>query len=113
MAITPRVDLETRYKKVFNKRTGVVGTQFTKNKFGKDISGMEGGPGYSGQPFIKRFPIPGADDRPSGEYFDLATQALKIAQPELHRGVSKGVLVKNTAARKISRLSKNIKALSA
>ena len=44
---------------------------------------------------------------------DLATQALKIAQPELHRGVSKGVLVKNTAARKISRLSKNIKALSA
>ena len=44
---------------------------------------------------------------------DLATQALKIAQPELHRGVSKGVLVKNTVARKISRLSKNIKALSA
>mgnify|MGYP005680412567 FL=1 len=44
---------------------------------------------------------------------DLAAQALKIAQPELHRGVSKGVLVKNTAARKISRLSKNIKALSA
>ena len=44
---------------------------------------------------------------------DLATQALKIAQPELHRGVSKGVLVKNTAARKISRLSKKIKALSA
>ena len=44
---------------------------------------------------------------------DLATQALKIALPELHRGVSKGVLVKNTAARKISRLSKNIKALSA
>ena len=43
----------------------------------------------------------------------LATQALKMAQPELHRGVSKGVLVKNTAARKISRLSKNIKALSA
>ena len=44
---------------------------------------------------------------------DLATQALNIVQPELHRGVSKGVLVKNTAARKISRLSKNIKALSA
>ena len=44
---------------------------------------------------------------------DLATQALKMAQAELHRGVSKGVLVKNTAARKISRLSKNIKALSA
>ena len=45
MAITPRVDLETRYKKVFNTRSGVVGTQFTKNQFGKDISGMEGGPG--------------------------------------------------------------------
>ena len=44
---------------------------------------------------------------------DLANQALKMAQPELHRGVSKGVLVKNTVARKISRLSKNIKALSA
>ena len=44
---------------------------------------------------------------------ELATQALKMTQPELHRGVSKGVIVKNTAARKISRLSKNIKALSA
>ena len=44
---------------------------------------------------------------------DSATQALKMAQPELHRGVSKGVLVKNTATRKISRLSKNIKRLSA
>lgn len=44
---------------------------------------------------------------------ELANQALKMAQPELHRGVSKGVIVKNTAARKISRLSKNIKALSA
>ena len=44
---------------------------------------------------------------------ELANQALKMAQPELHRGVSKGVMVKNTAARKISRLSKNIKALSA
>ena len=44
---------------------------------------------------------------------ELATQALKMTQPELHRGVSKGVMVKNTAARKISRLSKNIKALSA
>ena len=44
---------------------------------------------------------------------ELATHALKRAQPELHRGVSKGVIVKNTASRKISRLSKNIKALSA
>lgn len=81
MAITPRVDLETRYKKVFNTRSGVVGTQFTKNQFGKDISGMEGGPGSSGQPFIKRFPIPGAEDRPSGEYFDISTQALSLDFP--------------------------------
>jgi len=57
MAIAPRIDLETRYKKIFNEKSGVVGTQFTKNQFGKDISGMEGGPGNSGQPFIKRFPI--------------------------------------------------------
>ena len=81
MAITPRVDLETRYKKVFNTRSGVVGTQFTKNQFGKDISGMEGGPGNSGQPFIKRFPIPGAEDRPAGEYFDISTQALSLDFP--------------------------------
>ena len=40
-----------------------------------------------------------------------ATEALKAAQPEMQRGVSKGVLHKNTAARKISRLSARIKAL--
>ena len=34
MAIAPRIDLETRYKKIFNEKSGVVGTQFTKNKFG-------------------------------------------------------------------------------
>ena len=44
---------------------------------------------------------------------DLAAAAFKVAQPELHKGVSRGVLVKNTVARKLSRLSKNIKALSA
>ena len=42
-----------------------------------------------------------------------AAEALKIAQPELARGVTKGVLHKNTAARKISRLSARVKALSA
>ncbi|MCY4305820.1 MAG: 30S ribosomal protein S20 [Aestuariivita sp.] len=40
-----------------------------------------------------------------------ATTALKDAQPELMRGVTKGVFHKNTAARKMSRLSARIKAL--
>ena len=43
----------------------------------------------------------------------LAAEAFKVAQPELQKGVSRGVLVKNTASRKLSRLSKSIKALSA
>jgi len=42
-----------------------------------------------------------------------AKDALKAAQPELMRGVSKGVYHKNTVARKMSRLSSRIKALSA
>ena len=43
----------------------------------------------------------------------VAKSALIEAQPELARGVSKGVLHKNTAARKKSRLSARIKALGA
>lgn len=42
-----------------------------------------------------------------------AVSALRIAEKEIMRGVSKGVIHKNTAARKISRLAKRIKALSA
>lgn len=42
-----------------------------------------------------------------------AAEALKVAQPELDRGVTKGVLHKNTAARKMSRLASRVKALSA
>ena len=42
---------------------------------------------------------------------DAANAALKAAQPELMRGVSRGVYKKNTAARKISRLSQRIKAI--
>jgi small subunit ribosomal protein S20 len=38
-----------------------------------------------------------------------ADAALKAAQPELARGVSKGVLHKNTVARKMSRLSSRVK----
>ncbi len=40
-----------------------------------------------------------------------AAAALKDAQPELMRGVTKGVVHKNTAARKISRLAARVKAL--
>lgn len=40
-----------------------------------------------------------------------AQEALKNAQPEIMRGVSKGIYHKNTASRKISRLSARIKAL--
>ncbi len=42
-----------------------------------------------------------------------AEAALKAAQPELHRGIGKGVIHQNTAARKISRLTKRIRALKA
>lgn len=42
---------------------------------------------------------------------DIASAALKEAQPELMRGVTRGVFDKNTASRKISRLSRRIKAL--
>lgn len=40
-----------------------------------------------------------------------AKDALTKAQPEIYRGVAKGILHKNTAARKMSRLSARIKAL--
>ncbi|WP_375290723.1 30S ribosomal protein S20 [Qipengyuania sp.] len=42
---------------------------------------------------------------------DAAKAALNGAQPELARGVARGVLHKNTAARKMSRLSKRVSAL--
>jgi len=40
-----------------------------------------------------------------------AGEALKVAQPEIQRGVAKGLIHKNAAARKMSRLSARIKAL--
>ncbi|MEX6724293.1 30S ribosomal protein S20 [Parapedomonas caeni] len=43
---------------------------------------------------------------------DVAESALKAATPELQRGVSKGVLHKNTVARKISRLTARLRALA-
>jgi small subunit ribosomal protein S20 len=41
-----------------------------------------------------------------------ATTAFAAAAPELQRGVSKGVLHRNTVARKISRLSSKVKSLN-
>ncbi|MDP3193900.1 30S ribosomal protein S20 [Tabrizicola sp.] len=41
---------------------------------------------------------------------EVAQAALKAAQPELARGVTKGVLHKNTVARKMSRLAARVKA---
>ncbi len=42
---------------------------------------------------------------------DVAAAALKAAQPELMRGVTKGVYHKNTASRKMSRLAARVKAI--
>lgn len=43
---------------------------------------------------------------------DAATAALVAVQPELARGVAKGVLHKNTASRKFSRLTKAVGTLA-
>ncbi|HEU0162754.1 MAG TPA: 30S ribosomal protein S20 [Rhizomicrobium sp.] len=43
---------------------------------------------------------------------EAALAALKAAEPEIMRGVTKGVLHKNTGARKVSRLTKRVKKLS-
>lgn len=42
----------------------------------------------------------------------VAADALKAAQPELQRAATKGVLHRNTVARKLSRLSARIKDLA-
>jgi len=42
---------------------------------------------------------------------EAAQNALRTAQPELMRGVSKGVFHKNTASRKMSRLASRVKSL--
>ncbi len=44
---------------------------------------------------------------------DAAKSALRAAEPELVRGAQKGVLHRNTAQRKVSRLSKQIRAMGA
>ena len=47
-----------------------------------------------------------------GDY-DTARSAFAAAEPEIRRGVTKGMLHLNTASRKISRLSRRVKALRA
>ncbi|HVF37531.1 MAG TPA: 30S ribosomal protein S20 [Sphingomicrobium sp.] len=42
---------------------------------------------------------------------DAAAEALKQAQPEMARGVARGVIHRNTASRKFSRLTKRVAAL--
>jgi len=42
---------------------------------------------------------------------EAAAAAVRALQPELMRGVTKGVFHKNTAARKMSRLSARVKAI--
>ena len=42
---------------------------------------------------------------------DEAADALKAAQPEMARGVARGVIHKNTASRKFSRLTKAVSGL--
>ncbi|GGE22156.1 30S ribosomal protein S20 [Aureimonas endophytica] len=44
---------------------------------------------------------------------EAARTAFKAAEPELMRAVSRGVVHKNTASRKISRLSGRVKAIGA
>ncbi len=42
-----------------------------------------------------------------------AREAFRIMQPQLMAGVNKGIMEKNTVSRKLSRLSKRIKAMAA
>jgi len=44
---------------------------------------------------------------------EAAATALKAAQPELMRGVTKGIYHKNTASRKMSRLAARVKGVGA
>ena len=59
------------------------------------------------RPFVKK--VESALDAGDKE---AAKAALASAQPELARGVAKGVLHKNTASRKFSRLTKRLAALA-
>lgn len=56
--------------------------------------------------FVKKFELAVA----SGDKA-VAAAALREAMPELQRGVTRGVLHRNTVSRKISRMSARVKAL--
>jgi small subunit ribosomal protein S20 len=43
----------------------------------------------------------------------IAAEALKAAQPEIQRAATKGVMHRNTASRKVSRLAQRVKSLTA
>jgi small subunit ribosomal protein S20 len=43
---------------------------------------------------------------------DEATAAVRVMESEITRGVNKGVVHKNTAARKVSRMVKKLKAMA-
>jgi small subunit ribosomal protein S20 len=47
----------------------------------------------------------------SGGDREAARAAFQLAQPELHRAVTKGVLHRNTVSRKLSRLAARVNAL--
>ena len=47
----------------------------------------------------------------SGGDKDVAHEALRVAQPELMRGVTKGIIHRNNAARKMSRLTARVNAM--
>ena len=47
----------------------------------------------------------------NSENKDNANEAFKLAMPEIQRGVTKGLIHKNTASRKLSRLSNKIKTI--
>ena len=56
-----------------------------------------------------------AEEKLSNDTQAVATAkaALQAAEPELMRGVTKGVVHKNTASRKVSRLAARVKAVDA
>lgn len=58
--------------------------------------------------FIRKF-----DDAIAGGDKAAAEVAFKSVEPEMMRAVTRGVIHKNTASRKVSRLAKQLKGLSA
>jgi len=58
--------------------------------------------------FIRR-----VEEAISGGDQSVAVTALKNAQPEIMRGVTKGIWHKSTASRKVSRLAARVKAMAA